>query len=60
VSQIAGYRIKVEVNPAFVRANDVLTLTGSNARLASVIGPIEAPPLFETLRWMVEGMSSTG
>jgi nucleoside-diphosphate-sugar epimerase len=55
VSEIAGYRIKVEVNPAFVRANDVLTLTGSNAKLASVIGPVEAPPLFDTLRWMVQG-----
>ena len=55
VSEIAGYRIKVEVNPAFVRANDVLTLTGSNAKLAGVIGPIEAPPLFDTLRWMVQG-----
>ena len=55
VSEIAGYRIKVEVNPAFVRANDVLTLTGSNAKLASVIGPIDAPPLFDTLRWMVQG-----
>jgi nucleoside-diphosphate-sugar epimerase len=55
VSGIAGYRIKVEVNPAFVRANDVLTLTGSNAKLAGVIGPIEAPPLFDTLRWMYQG-----
>ncbi|MGX4643374.1 NAD-dependent epimerase/dehydratase family protein [Massilia sp. SYSU DXS3249] len=54
-SEIAGYRIEVEVNPAFVRANDVLTLTGSNARLAGVIGPIAAPPLFDTLRWMIHG-----
>jgi nucleoside-diphosphate-sugar epimerase len=53
--EIAGYRIDVEVNPAFVRANDVLTLTGSNARLAGVIGPIASPPLFDTLRWMYEG-----
>ena len=55
VSEIAGYRIKVDVNPAFVRANDVLTLTGSNDKLAAVIGPIAAPPLFDTLRWMYEG-----
>ncbi|MDB5748643.1 MAG: GDP-mannose 4,6 dehydratase [Massilia sp.] len=54
-SEIAGYRIEVEVNPAFVRASDVLTLTGSNARLAGVIGPIESPPLYDTLRWMYEG-----
>jgi nucleoside-diphosphate-sugar epimerase len=54
VSDIAGYRIEVGVNPAFVRANDVLTLTGSKARLEGVIGPIAPRPLFETLRWMVE------
>ena len=54
-SEIAGYRIEVRVNPVFVRANDVLTLTGSNAKLAGVIGPIAAPPLFDTLRWMIQG-----
>ena len=54
MSEIAGYRIEVRVNPAFVRANDVLTLTGDNAKLASVIGPVQTRPLSETLRWMVE------
>jgi nucleoside-diphosphate-sugar epimerase len=52
MSGIAGYRIEVHVNPAFVRANEVLTLTGSNAKLAGVIGKIEATPLLDTLRWM--------
>jgi nucleoside-diphosphate-sugar epimerase len=54
VSDIAGYRIEVEVNPAFVRANDVLTLAGSNARLTGVVGAIEPIPLAETLRWMYQ------
>jgi nucleoside-diphosphate-sugar epimerase len=52
MGDIAGYRIDVHVNPAFVRANDVLTLTGSNAKLAGVIGAIAPPPLVDTLRWM--------
>jgi len=52
MSDIAGYRIEVHVNPAFVRANDVLTLTGSNAKLAGAIGTITPIPLVETLRWM--------
>jgi len=52
MSEIAGYRIEVHVNPAFVRANEVLTLTGSNAKLTGVIGKIEPTPLLETLRWM--------
>jgi len=55
MSEIAGYRIEVRVNPAFVRANDVLTLTGDNAKLASVAGAIPTRPLAETLRWMTEG-----
>jgi len=54
MSEIAGYRIEVRVNPAFVRANDVLTLTGDNARLAGVVGAIPTRPLSETLRWMYE------
>ncbi|WP_313705517.1 GDP-mannose 4,6-dehydratase [Massilia sp.] len=54
MAEIAGYRIEVRVNPAFVRANDVLTLTGDNTKLASVIGPIPTRPLSETLRWMAE------
>jgi nucleoside-diphosphate-sugar epimerase len=54
-SEIAGYRIEVQVNPAFVRANDVLTLLGSNNKLAQVIGPLEPPPLVDTLRWMIQG-----
>lgn len=54
VSEIAGYRIEVRVNPAFVRANDVLTLTGDNAKLANAIGALQTRPLSETLRWMTE------
>ena len=52
MEDIAGYRIDVQVNPAFVRSNDVLTLTGSRARLDQAIGPVEQVPLAETLRWM--------
>jgi nucleoside-diphosphate-sugar epimerase len=51
---IAGYQIEVRVNPAFVRANDVLTLVGDDAKLVRVIGPTEQVPLAETLRWMYQ------
>jgi nucleoside-diphosphate-sugar epimerase len=54
LADIAGYRIEVHVNPAFVRDNDVLTLAGSNAKLTAAIGAIEPVPLATTLRWMVE------
>ncbi|TWI66162.1 GDP-D-mannose dehydratase [Pseudoduganella lurida] len=51
---IAGYRIDVQVNPAFVRANEVVRLTGDNRRLQSVVGTLVPPPLEQTLRWMYE------
>jgi len=54
MSEIAGYRIDVRVNPAFVRANDVLTLTGDNSKLVARIGQVQTRPLSETLRWMAE------
>ena len=52
MSDIAGYRIEVHVNPACVRANEVRTLSGNNARLVGTIGAIESVPLVDTLRWM--------
>jgi GDP-6-deoxy-D-talose 4-dehydrogenase len=51
---IAGYRIDVKVNPAFVRAGEVKYLRGSNGKLRSQIGPLKAISLEETLRWMYE------
>jgi nucleoside-diphosphate-sugar epimerase len=54
MSRIAGYQIEVAVNPAFVRANEVQTLVGSNAKLTHAIGPVESVPLADTLRWMYE------
>lgn len=53
-SAISGHQMRIEVNPAFVRANEVKTLSGSPARLRSLIGEWSSPPLEETLRWMLE------
>ncbi|MDB5921001.1 MAG: GDP-mannose 4,6 dehydratase [Massilia sp.] len=54
MADIAGYQIEVAVNPAFVRANEVLTLAGSHASLVRAIGQVEAVPLADTLRWMYQ------
>lgn len=51
---ISGHRLRVEVNPAFVRANEVKTLCGDATKLCASIGEWASPPLDETLRWMLE------
>jgi nucleoside-diphosphate-sugar epimerase len=52
MADIAGYKINVHVNPAFVRANEVVRLVGDNRRLIAATGPLDTVPLADTLRWM--------
>lgn len=52
MASIAGYVIQIRVNPAFVRANEVKRLIGSDAKLRQVIEMPDVIPLEETLRWM--------
>lgn len=54
VERISGHSMSVEVNPAFVRRNEVRTLYGDNSRLSQSIGELRIPPLEETLRWMLQ------
>jgi nucleoside-diphosphate-sugar epimerase len=51
---IAGHRIEVRVNPAFVRANEVKMLRGSRERLDMLLPNLPNPPLEDTLRWMLD------
>lgn len=51
--EISGHQLRVEVNPAFVRANEVKTLCGDNSRLKSLVSDWHTPPLRETLEWML-------
>lgn len=54
-SELSGHELKVEVNPEFVRANEVKTLCGSATKLRDCIGEWDTPELKDTLRWMLEG-----
>ncbi|MCC4614627.1 GDP-mannose 4,6-dehydratase [Xanthomonas campestris pv. asclepiadis] len=57
-SKITGHDIDVQVNPAFVRQNEVRKLLGSNARLQKLIGDWQSLALEDTLRWMLEAAST--
>ncbi|MBA1273538.1 GDP-mannose 4,6-dehydratase [Stutzerimonas azotifigens] len=50
---ITGHEIRIEVNPAFVRDNEVKTLSGDASKLRALLGEWDTPPLEETLRWML-------
>lgn len=52
--EISGHRLKAEVNPAFVRADEIKTLTGSPARLDTLLGGTTRYDFGATLRWMLD------
>ncbi|PXX38786.1 GDP-D-mannose dehydratase [Undibacterium pigrum] len=58
-SELAGYEIKVRVNPAFVRANDVHKLMGNGGRLQACIGDLPHIALRDTLAWMLRHEAAT-
>lgn len=58
MQEIAGYEIEIKVNPAFVRKDEIKTLTGSSQKLFELIGKVE-PRSFElTLRDMFQELPS--
>lgn len=54
-TELSGHELEVQVNPAFVRANEVKTLCGDATKLRECIGEWDTPELKDTLRWMLEG-----
>ena len=54
MERISGHTLDVQVNPAFVRANEVRSLSGNPDKLLSLIGDWQVPALEDTLRWMLE------
>lgn len=60
MAEVAGYRIEVRVNPAFVRSNDVARLVGSHSKLTERTGWLEQYSLPQTLAWQYQaGPAST-
>lgn len=49
MEEIAGYKIKVRVNPDFVRANEIKVLGGDNTKLMSLTGKAPSIKIEKTL-----------
>ena len=58
LEQITGYKIKVTVNPAFVRPNEVKRLVVSTAKLKRMRGGIEVMDFKKNLTTMYQGEDS--
>jgi nucleoside-diphosphate-sugar epimerase len=58
LERITGHTMAVDVNPAFVRANEVHRLCGSPAKLQAAVGPLGEWGLDDTLRWMLDSHKS--
>lgn len=54
MNTIAHYKIAVEINPVFVRSNEIKRLVGSTMKLQKAIGNIELTSINDTLRSMYE------
>lgn len=52
--ELTGHIINVEVNPAFVRKNEIKTLQGNGNRLKKAVKDWNPRPLIETLDWMLK------
>jgi len=54
LQEIAGYKIEIKVNPAFVRPHDIKSLAGSSKKLFKLLGKIDQIKFEKTLRDMFE------
>ncbi len=56
MNKIAGYDIEVKVNPAFVRKDEIKSLTGSTEKLFKTIGNVKQNKFEDTLKTMYKGV----
>jgi nucleoside-diphosphate-sugar epimerase len=54
LEKLTSHSMSVEINQKYVRANEIVTLSGSSNLLEKTIGKIAWRPLEETLQWMLD------
>jgi len=58
-SEITGHEIQIQVNPAFVRKDEIVKLGGSAEKLKTVSKNVSKTAFKETLRWMLDYESNS-
>jgi nucleoside-diphosphate-sugar epimerase len=53
LTTLTGHSIQVNINPLFVRSNEIKQLYGSPLKLNSCVGSLRSYNLIETLEWML-------
>jgi nucleoside-diphosphate-sugar epimerase len=59
LTRLTGHHLTVDVNPAFVRPDDVPVLGGRNDRLRAALLDWQPCPIGETLAWMLDRAEAT-
>lgn len=54
LTELTGHHIQVQVNPDFVRANEIHRLCGNPNKLVKTVGALPFVALSDTLHWMLE------
>lgn len=57
MADIAGYRPEIEVNPALVRADEIMTLSGDPSLLTQLVGPLDLISIRQTLQDMYNAVT---
>jgi nucleoside-diphosphate-sugar epimerase len=56
---LTGHSLDVQINPQFVRANEIHLLRGSSAQLRKLMSDWQPRPLLDTLNWMLANAAQT-
>lgn len=54
MDEVAGYKIMIKINPAFVRENEIVSLSGSTNKLFALVGEVHQKKFKQTLKDMYE------
>lgn len=54
LNDLSGHQLQIKTDPALMRANEIMELSGDNSLLHSIVGSVKYRSLDQTLGWMLE------